>query len=60
MALIGHPIIGDKRYSYAYAKQCAQNHKQPSSNSDDADDPAGRMAVEEAEGNSASVALSRY
>ena len=53
MALIGHPIVGDKRYSYAYAKQCSLHLKAAASEDDWRADQA------DIEGNSASVALSR-
>lgn len=57
MALIGHPIVGDRRYSYSYAKQYSQHHWLPQD-----DDQGGQDSSPEedsSEGNSASVALKR-
>ena len=60
MALIGHPILGDRRYSYAYAKQYAQHNKlQDGDDGEQAADHGGSSYEEEAACNSASVARSR-
>ena len=64
MALIGHPIVGDQRYSYAYAKQVAQHHRTPATASQAERNPcvgddSRHAAAPEADGNSASIALSR-
>ncbi|KAK9790323.1 hypothetical protein WJX73_005908 [Symbiochloris irregularis] len=56
MALIGHPIIGDRRYSYSYAKQYQQHHKLAHDWDQDTEDCS---TVEAVDVNSAYVALKR-